>query len=588
MTYRRRRGLKWLYRSLTILGSIVFLLGAAGGAYLWLLHTRASIEGYRSPIRVQPRASGDPTPPLAPQVVIVLIDGLRHDAVPAMPTLAHLQRQGAGAHAIARAPTYSQPAWTTLVTGAWPEISGAPLLNLPESQLPPIATDHIFAAARRAGLSTALVGSSWWAKMIPANMLDAHFFAEGSDAAADQQIADTALRFLRNFHPSLMLVFFGNLDEVAHQAGTSGYPYREAAMQIDDHLRDLVEAIDLRRSVLIVVSDHGHVARGGHGGTDPDVTLTPFVAIGGPIIPGDYGQIAQTDIAPTVAAIVGAPVPRLSQGSIRMEMLRADPASRAEIAIGLAQQHREYGNLYLRSIGYGSLSDTAIGDVAVALSSYEVKNLESAYRLAQIATERIEQEVDQGRTTLIQRQRRPRLPLTLGGILAPLVILLLRGGRRGLWLLLSAVVTLALCHGISLRQGRIYSFSELTGQQQFIEQIAWPLLWASIAGFLLLLWRLGRDREDSALDVIQTGLGYSLLVVYLLGVQAALIYWLNGFTLTWYIPDFRQVFWLLMALTQAIVAVAIGVVLPIALILAGLVFQGVAAMGRRARPMYRR
>ncbi|HOG47229.1 MAG TPA: hypothetical protein PLB78_11385, partial [Anaerolineae bacterium] len=81
MIGQRRGGFNRFIRILAVLGSVLLLAASAGGAYLWLLHTQASLEGYQPPLRVQPKATGKATRPLAPQVVFVLIDGLREDAV---------------------------------------------------------------------------------------------------------------------------------------------------------------------------------------------------------------------------------------------------------------------------------------------------------------------------------------------------------------------------------------------------------------------------------------------------------------------------------------------------------------------------
>ncbi|MDI7274452.1 MAG: alkaline phosphatase family protein [Anaerolineae bacterium] len=572
---------------MTILGSILLLATAAGGAYLWLLHGQASLSAYRPPIRVQPQSPGHPTTPIARQVVLVVVDGLRYDAVPGMPTLSLLREQGAAARALARAPSLSQPSWATIVTGAWPELNGASLVNT-ESLLSPSAvelgslpSDTIFAAARRADLSTALVGHPWWERMIPRDLLDAHASSEASGAAADREVAETAVRFLRNFQPNLMLVHFDNVDSVAHQAGATGLPYLEATLEVDNHLREIAQAMDLRTSVLMVCSDHGQIDRGGHGGADPEVLTTPFVAVGECIIGGDHGTIAQVDIAPTIAAILGVPMPRLNQGSVRFDMLRCDDVKRAETQVELALQRQEFANLYLASIGRGSLSETAQGDVAVALSSLEVRNLESAYRLAGIAAERIDREVAQAREERISRERRLRLPLAAACAALPLILLLLRGGRRGLWLFVAAAVTLLAYHALFLRQDGVYSVSGITGVRPFVESISRRMIAASAPGVLLVLLRLALDHEGSALEVIQTSLAYSLLVVYLLGCQAAVTYVLNGLRLTWYVPDFTVAFWQVTALVQTLIAVPIALVLPIFLLLAGLIYQGTTALGRR-------
>lgn len=576
-------GFKRFFRLLSTAGMALLLLVLAGGAYLWVMHGQASIEGYQPPMPLQPKPGGKATAPLAPEVVMVIVDGLRYDAIANMPTLALLQRQGASARAMVRPPSYSQPTWTTLVTGAWPELNGSALLNAPDDAIRPIAVDHIFAAAKRAGLTTALAGAPWWARMVPQDVLDAHFFADSFFADGDQQSADAGLRFIKNFHPNLTLIYFGNVDETAHAAGGNSTAYREAVARVDNHLHDILQAIDLRDSVLIVTSDHGHIDRGGHGGNDASVVQTPFVAVGGPVVPGDYGTIAQADIAPTIAAIIGAPVPRLSQGVVRFEMLRTDAAKRAQVALDLAQQRRELAILYLASIGRGPLSETAHGDVDVAQSSMEVGNLESAFGLARIAADRIDKEMAEAREQRIQSERRLRFPVAAAAVIVPPLLLLLYGRPRRLWLFLAALVTQLAYHALYLRQGGLYTFSELTGLEPFLFETARRVALATLPGAVIVLWRLIREHEGTVLGVIRASLGYSLLVVYLLGCQAAVVYWLNGFRWTWYVPDMRVAFLQLSALAQVILTVAAGAVLPIVLLLSGVVYQALRSARRRPR-----
>ena len=82
------------------------------------------------------------------------MDALREDTSrqpDVMPFLDQLRGQGAWAVMHSQPPSYSEPAWTTLATGAWPEINDAPPINLEYDQLWPWTQDNIFAMAKRAG-----------------------------------------------------------------------------------------------------------------------------------------------------------------------------------------------------------------------------------------------------------------------------------------------------------------------------------------------------------------------------------------------------------------------------------------------------
>ena len=104
------------------------------GSNLWLVRIRDSIHSHRSVLAGQPSLQ-DPTNPLVQQVVMVLIGGLSYDSSLEMPYLNTLREQGFDARCTGYYPSYSQSAWTTLVSGAGPEISDAPLVNVAHDQL---------------------------------------------------------------------------------------------------------------------------------------------------------------------------------------------------------------------------------------------------------------------------------------------------------------------------------------------------------------------------------------------------------------------------------------------------------------------
>src|SRR5205085_6681675 len=134
-----------------------------------------TIRAYRSPLAKFP-AAGDPSEALTPQVVLVVIEGLRADQLPLMPTLQHLREQGASATVDVPFPM-SQSALTTLLSGAGPEINDAPLLDADLARVRPIRPETIFTTARRANLNTAVAGPAVLQTMIPPQFLSEAYFA---------------------------------------------------------------------------------------------------------------------------------------------------------------------------------------------------------------------------------------------------------------------------------------------------------------------------------------------------------------------------------------------------------------------------
>ncbi len=555
--------------------SLILLAAIAYGAFQWAFGLMGSFYAYRSPLRGS-LPPGDQTDPLARQVVLVVVDGLRDDVSQDMPFLNQLRRQGAWAQAIGHPPSFSQPTWTTLVSGAGPEISDAPLLNVENrADIRPITVDTLFSEAHRAGLTAGLAGYDWWERMVPAEVRYAEFFVAGEDAAADREVLDAARRFLANFRLNFLLVHFDQVDLAGHEHGGASPEYAQAARRVDDALRDIAGAMDLRRSVLIVTADHGHLDRGGHGGGEPVVLTTPLVMVGPVVEPGRYEPVDQTDVAPTVAAILGLAFPGAAQGRVRYEMLRLDEAQRAEKEVALAQQRVALGARYLSSIGRGPLTEESGGDVVVARSSLAVKNYASAYRLADIAVAQIDEEMAEARAGRIADEQRRRQPLAIAVVAIPILIWLWRRSRRTLALTVAAFVSVSTCIALLVRQGGPYSLSGVTGLTPFLLGIAGRVgLSLAVGAVLVLLWLL-IEGERSAWRVAGAVYAFSFIVIYLWGLVAATGYVLVGRGLTWYVPDLLVVFLYLLALLQIMLTAALSLLLPLpVVVLHGLINGG--------------
>ena len=116
-----------------ITGVIIFLLLAAG-AYFWATSLIDSMYNYRSPLQDSPPRPGTALgQPATHQVVFVLIDALRYDTslnTNVMPVLNQLRQQGASARMNSRPPSFSEPGYSCLFIGAWPDVSDGPAVNL--------------------------------------------------------------------------------------------------------------------------------------------------------------------------------------------------------------------------------------------------------------------------------------------------------------------------------------------------------------------------------------------------------------------------------------------------------------------------
>lgn len=549
----------WLRRLAPFVLMALLMWGLSGASALLLMRGQDSVVNYRTPLAKYPSA-GEATEGVVSQVVLVVVDGLRTDAVRDMPTLQRLGAQGATA-VVAVPWTISHPAWTTIVTGAEPEINDAALTHtgVARARIP----ETLFASARRANLNVAIAARDWWKPMVSAQNTHEVFFSDDDDlASSDHRNAAVAISFLEHFAPNFVFVYFALPEVTAHQHGATSPAYRQAAWHTDQLIAKLATALNLQEAALIITADHGHVDRGGHGGVEDIVAHAPFVAVGAHIKAGDYGLIQQADIAPTIAALLGSPIPSASQGNILFSLLALNDVQRATKAIALAKQQRELGLVYLNTIG-GELSEAALKDAQVARSSLEVKNYDNAFRIAYLAAQQAQHDMRVARFTRIARERLARAPLAIFIIVLPLWFFWWQRGLRVVITAVMAVGVNALAHALYLFDGHLYSFSAFSAAEPFLRDLAARLTLALAFGGLLTIIYHWRSDTASRTRVTITFWLVCLWSVYLNSIPFALGYYVNGLEAQWYLGDRVWAFWQLWSMASVTLLSALAAPLAI-------------------------
>ena len=571
-------------QALLIVVIIAVLVLAAVNSYLWANGLVLSMHGYRSPVRDAPPLTEDLTSPLTEQVVLVLVDGLRYDTSLQMPYLNSLRQHGAQAALVASPPSATQTAWVTLISGAGPEVNDMPLVERTAELLEPVAVDHLFASVRRAGLSAGVAGFQWWEKLVPPGSLDLKYYENAEDDAADIRVVDRAVVFIEQFRPSFLLVNLRQMQRAGRVSGGDSAEYQQAALRSDDAIHRLAAAMDLQHSVLVVCSSHGHLAAagtgpeilrflgkavpvdaGGYGGDEEVVLTTPLVIAGASVTPGNYGTLEPTDVAPLIATLLGVPIPSAAQGRPPAHMLPMQIADKAEKLLALAKQHLRIGNIYLYSIGQGTLTQAVEGDLLVAQSSIAVKNYESAAELAALSAEQADREITAARRNRRQAERLARAPVVAAAVLVPLWLAWVRRSRRLAWNVLAALLAAGLYHALFVWQGGIYSFSRIPVSglaatlDSSLRRAAFSL---AVGGLLVALW-MWHERQRSPLEVIRSSYVYSLAVLWWIGLPVAACTWWSGLRFNWYIPNLTQAFVQFAALEQGMLTAALAIVLPL-------------------------
>ncbi len=365
--------------------------------------------------------TGNPGDPVAKHVVIFVADGLRVDTSRTLPTFNQLRAQGAERILTVGQPSFSLPGWTVIGTGAWQEQSGIATNFTTDS----IALDTIFLAAKRAGLTTAIVGSHQW-KQLYASGVDTipqlpNAYEEYTDLDAmlksDDDMTTLALDALKT-QPNLMLIHLLAVDSASHGFGGASEQAARAAQNVDKNLAKILAAIDLKDTALLVTADHGHVDKGGHGGWEPVVLHVPLVSAGKGIKPGQYPDALQTDIAPTVAVLLGTSIPSHNQGDALLDQIDAPDALKAARAVDNAVEvAARYDSMQHVVDGSVVLDHKAVIQAWDAL--HTDKNYGQAMTFASQSNSALRAQFAASQDARLNRERLARLPIAILFLIPP-------------------------------------------------------------------------------------------------------------------------------------------------------------------------
>ncbi len=291
---------------------------------------------------LEPQRNGAPLVSEPGHVLVIGVDGVRFDhlGADATPAIWALGQGGflASVPVDETTPTWSGPCWATIATGtgvAGHGITGNDLTGHRLARHPDFVT-----RATRAGLPTLLAVSGWpplalaedggplfaeastreFVPVPPAGLAWEAAGAAGAAGlaawdAADQDTAERAGAILAADDdagpPRVSFVYLGAVDFAGHATGAGG-AYLAALRAADQRVGRLLGAVRGRPSgprerwTVVVLTDHGHLDEGGHGGRESEVTTAWAAAAGPGIVPGAPPLITRQDqVAPLVLGAAG-------------------------------------------------------------------------------------------------------------------------------------------------------------------------------------------------------------------------------------------------------------------------------------------
>jgi len=260
-----------------------------------------------------------------PHVLVVGIDGIRYDSLVAAqtPVMDKLSKDGVllPVRVHEKNHTVSGPVWSTVATGVYMDRHGVVgnSVHPPEMAGFPDFTARV--RAERPELQTMIAVS--WFPLAAATECGPIFSSRGwvndvdpenennneSWIKADDEVAVYAANRLANEDLAVSFVYFGEGDVNAHNHGV-GPDYTSCIERCDARLGMLLDAIDARENraaedwSVLVVTDHGHLDAGGHGG-DSDEERTAWMLASGAALPQNITALDHADIAVHVLETFG-------------------------------------------------------------------------------------------------------------------------------------------------------------------------------------------------------------------------------------------------------------------------------------------
>ena len=240
------------------------------------------------------------------KVLLVLLDGMRPDAIGDIPQVQNMIREGASTlEAKTVFPSVTLPCHMSLFHSVDPCRHGT-TTNIYMPQVRPI--NGLCEMLKLFGKTSAMFYN--WHQLrdlARPGSLSYEYYLEGRRLGWEETttaLCDNAIAHIQKYAPDFTFFYTGLPDETGHAKGWMGPEYLESLRYSWKEVERLVNSLPEDYTVM-VIADHGGHDRT-HGTDLPEDMTIPMVAIGPDFVPGSSLDGANIkDIAPTVAALLG-------------------------------------------------------------------------------------------------------------------------------------------------------------------------------------------------------------------------------------------------------------------------------------------
>ncbi|XP_050371365.1 GPI ethanolamine phosphate transferase 2 isoform X2 [Argentina anserina] len=235
-----------------------------------------------------------------------------------------------GYHAKAAPPTVTMPRLKAMVSGA---IGGFLDVAL-NFNTQAMVDDNLLGQFLKIGWKMVMLGDETWLKLFPGLFMRhdgvTSFFVKDT-VQVDQNVSRHLDHELSRDDWDFLILHYLGLDHVGHTGGRNSALMAPKLTEMDEvvkmiHMTNIVNQKNNQgQTLLVVVSDHGMTESGNHGGSSYEETdsLALFIGLQNDVsdfLSSNHNNVNQVDIAPTLAHLLGVPIPKNNVGVLIPEI----------------------------------------------------------------------------------------------------------------------------------------------------------------------------------------------------------------------------------------------------------------------------
>lgn len=281
--------------------------------------------------------------PTESKIILIVIDALRHDFAVFNKSLENpapfqnklvtihelLQEKSAYSRLyqfIADPPTTTMQRLKGLTTGSLPTFIDAGS-NFASSE---INEDNIIDQLNKVGHNVICMGDDTWGSLYPGRFLRDFFqpsFNVWDLDTVDNEVSGNIFNEMEKTDWGVIIAHYLGVDHCGHRYGPHHPEMARKLTEMDEVIRKVVTKMD-NKTILFVFGDHGMTNTGDHGGeSESEVTAAMFVHSKQPLRDNilsnthTFSSVKQVDLVPTIAHIMGIPIPYSNLGAVILNSL---------------------------------------------------------------------------------------------------------------------------------------------------------------------------------------------------------------------------------------------------------------------------